>query len=83
MRLPEMHRSEHRDSAAIQLEWNRIDYYLESELPAGALVYVGRAAPQLESALYAGKKYGGGGIQFRLAEPPERAFRWMKRYAAS
>jgi hypothetical protein len=83
MRLPDMHRSEHRDSAAIKLEWNRIDYYLESELSAGALVYVGRAAPQQEGALYGGKKYGGGGIQFRLIEPPEKAFRWMRRYAAS
>jgi hypothetical protein len=46
MHLPDMHRSEHRDSAAIKLEWNRIDYDLESELPVGALVYVGRAAPQ-------------------------------------
>ena len=76
MRLPDTDRSEHRDSAAIQLEWNRIDYYLESELPAGALVYVGRAAPQQESALYGGKKYGGRGTQFRLTEPPAKALRW-------
>ena len=78
-----MHRSEHRDSAAIKLEWNRIDYYLQSDLPLGALVYVGRAAPQQESALYGGKKYGGGAIQFRLTVSPERAFRSMKRYVAS
>jgi hypothetical protein len=82
MRLPEMHRSEHRDSAAIQLEWNRIDYYLESELPAGALVYVGRLHRSWKAHCMPGKKYGGG-IQFRLAESPERAFRWMKRYATS
>ena len=83
IRLPDMHRSEHRDSAAIKLEWNRIDFYLEGELPAGALVYVGRAAPQQESALYGSKKYGGGGIQFRLTTTPDVAFQWLKRYATS
>jgi hypothetical protein len=81
--LPSLHRSEHRDRAAIKLEWNRIDYYLEGELPAGALVYVGRAAPQQESALYGDQKYGGGRIQFRLTAAPEAAFRLMKRYVAS
>jgi hypothetical protein len=83
MRLPDIHRSEHRDSAAIKLEWNRIDFYLQSELPAGALIYVGRAAPQQESALYGGKRYGGGGVQFRLTTSPEKAFQLMRRYVAS
>jgi hypothetical protein len=55
---------------------HRSDYYLESELPVGAFVYVGRAAPQQESALYGGKKYGGRGTQFRLTEPPAKALRW-------
>jgi hypothetical protein len=79
MRLPAMHRAEHRNDAAIKLEWNRLDYYLESELPIGSLVYVGRAAQQQESAAYGGKKLGGGGFQFRLTNPPER-LPWMKRY---
>jgi hypothetical protein len=83
MGLSDMDRSEHRNSASIKLEWNRIDFYLESELPAGALVYVGRAAPQQEAELYGGKKYSGGGIQFRLTTPPAIAFHWMRRYAAA
>lgn len=83
MGLPDMHRSEYRDSAAMKLEWNRVDYFLESELPVGTLVYVGRAAPQQETELYGGKKYGGGGIQFRLTSPPETAFQWMKRYVVA
>ena len=81
--LPDMHRSEHRNSAAIKLEWNRIDFYLEAALPVGALVYVGRAAPQQENALYGGKKYSGGGMQFRLTTSPAAAFQWMKRYVSS
>jgi hypothetical protein len=80
LRLPAMHRVEHRDNAAIKLEWNRLDFWIESELPIGALVYVGRAAPQQESAAYGGRRLGGGGFQFRLTEPPERALPWMKRY---
>lgn len=81
--LSDMQRGEARDSKAVLLEWNRIDYYLEGDLPIGALVYVGRAAPQQESALYGGKKYSGGGYQFWLTEKPETAFRSLKRYAAS
>ncbi len=80
LRLPAMHRAEHRANSAIKLEWNRLDYYLESELPVGSSVYVGRAAPQQESAAYGGKRLGGGGFQFRLTAPPERALPWMKRY---
>jgi len=81
--LSDMHRSEDRDNPAVLLEWNRLDYYLEADLPVGSLVYVGRAAPQQESALYGGKRYGGGGIQFRLTVPPEQAFRSMKRYTTT
>jgi hypothetical protein len=83
LRLPDVHRAEHRDSAAIKVEWNRLDYYLQGELFLGALVYVGRAAPQQETALYGGKKYSGGAIQFRLTVAPDSAFRSMKRYVAS
>lgn len=83
LKLPDMQRSEHRGGAAVKLEWNRIDYYLEGELNAGNLVYVGRASPQQESALYGGQKYAGGAIQFRLTVAPDVAFRWMKRYTAS
>ena len=80
LRLPEQHRAEHRANSAIKLEWNRLDYYLESELPVGSSVYVGRAAPQQESAAYGGKLLVGGGFQFRLTNSPERALPWMKRY---
>jgi hypothetical protein len=80
LRLPEQHRAEHRANSAIKLEWNRLDYYLESELPIGSSIYVGRAAPQQESAAYGGKSLGGGGFQFRLTSSPERALPWMKRY---
>ena len=52
------------------------------QLPVGALVYVGRAGPQQESAAYGGQKYGGGSFQFRLSQSPEIAFTTMKRYAA-
>jgi hypothetical protein len=83
LKLPDMQRAEHRDSAAVKLEWNRIDFYLEGELPVGSLVYVGRAAAQQESALYGGRKYGGGGMQVRLTTSPDKAFPWMKRYVAS
>ena len=81
LKLSGMHRAEHRSNSAIKLEWNRLDYYLESELPVGSLVYVGRAAPQQESAAYGGKKLGGGGFQFRLTQAPE-TLPWMKRYRA-
>jgi len=81
LKLPEMHRAEHRSNSAIKLEGNRLDYYLESEVPVGSLIYVGRAAPQQESAAYGGRKYGGGGFQFRLTQPPE-TLPWMKRYKA-
>jgi hypothetical protein len=81
--LSDMHRSEPRDSSAIKLEWNRLDFYLESELPIGSTIYVGRAAPQQEKAAYGQKKYGGGGMQFRLNGDPAAILSWMKRYAAS
>ena len=81
--LSSAHRSEDRAGSAVKLEWNRIDFWLEAELPVGAVVYVGRAAAQQESTLYGGRKYGGGGIQFRLTNPPQTAFAWMKRYAAA
>lgn len=79
LKLSGMHRAEHRSNSAIKLEWNRLDYYLESELPLSSLVYVGRAAPQQESAAYGGKRLGGGGFQFRLTQAPE-TLPWMKRY---
>jgi hypothetical protein len=82
LRLAAVHRAEHRDNAAVKLEWNRLDYYLESELPIGCLIYVGRAAPQQESMAYGGKKLGGGGFQFRLTDSPERMLPWMRRYEA-
>lgn len=66
LRLSDMHRAEDRDNPAVLTEWNRLDYYLEADLPIGSLVYVGRAAPQQESTLYGGKRYAGGGFQFRL-----------------
>ena len=81
LRLSDIHRSEPRRNSAVTLEWNRIDYYLESELPIGALVYVGRASAQQESAIYGGRRYEGGAFQFRLTAPPEFALPWMKRYA--
>ncbi len=82
LKLPSIDREQHRGDSGIKLEWNRLDFYLESELPVGSLIYVGRAAPQQEIAAYGGKRLGGGGYQFRLTEPPERALPWMKRYAA-
>src|SRR5580658_467950 len=82
LRLASMHREQHRADAGIKLEWNRLDYYLESELPSGALIYGGRAAPQQENAAYGAHRYGGCGYQFRLTDSPERVLRWMKRYAA-
>jgi hypothetical protein len=81
--LSDMHRAEDRDNPAVLKEWNRLDYYLEADLPSGSLVYVGRAAPQQESALYGGNKYGGGGFQFRLTDGPDRVFRSMKRHVAT
>jgi hypothetical protein len=45
---------------AVKLEWNRTDYYLESSLPVGVLVYIGSAALQQESTVYGGTKYSGG-----------------------
>ena len=81
--LSAMHREEDRDNPAITREWNRLDYFLEGDLPVGAWVYVGRAAPQQEKAAFGGKTYGGGAFQFRLTEDPERAFRSLKRYNAS
>lgn len=83
LRLSDMHRAEDRSNAAVTRKWNRLDYYLEAELPPGALVYVGRAAPQQEQALYGSGQYGGGAIQFRLTMPPAQTFPWMKRYKAS
>jgi hypothetical protein len=80
--LSSMHRAEPRDSAGIKLEWNRLDYYLEGVLPMGSLVYVGRAAPQQESAAYGRRKYSGGGYQFRLTGPPTQVLRSMKQYRA-
>lgn len=82
LRLPDMHRAEDRGNASIKRQWNRLDYYLEAELPPGVLLYVGRAAPQQEQALYGSGQYTGGAIQFRLTKPPE-TFLWMKRYQAS
>jgi hypothetical protein len=77
-----MHRVEDRSNAAVTRKWNRLDYYLEAELPTGTLVYVGRAAPQQEQALYGSGQYNGGSIQFRLTKPPHETFLWMKRYKA-
>jgi hypothetical protein len=83
MKMSDMHRAEHREGAAIKLEWNRVDFYLEGELSAGVLVYVGRAAPQQESAAYGSKKYGGGAFQFRLTAPPQQVLKSLKQYVAA
>ena len=82
LKLAAMHREQPRNDAAIKKEWNRLDFYLESELPLCSLIYVGRAAPQQEADAYGGTRYGGGGYQFRLTDSPDRVLPWMKRYAA-
>ena len=82
LKLAAMHREQPRNDAAIKKEWNRLDFYLEGDLPIGSLVYVGRAAPQQEADAYGGRRYGGGGYQFRLTDSPERVLPWMKRHAA-
>jgi hypothetical protein len=82
MGLSSMQREGPRRGAAVNLEWNRMDYWIEAELPAGGLVYVGRAAPQQEKAAYGGGKLGGCDFQFRLTQPPDVAFTSMKRYTA-
>lgn len=69
-----------RSGSAIAKEWNRLDYWIEAELPIGALVYVGRASPQQDALAYGGERYGGGDFQFRLRDNPETVFRWMRRY---
>ena len=58
-------------------------FLLESETAFGLLIYVGRAAPQQETAAYGGKRFGGGGCQFRLTDSPDRVLPWMKRCAAN
>jgi hypothetical protein len=83
LKLPDLHRGEDRDGAAVTREWNRLDFYIEGELPIGSHVYVGRAAPQQESALYGGQRYSGGAIQFRLPESPDRMLRNFKQHAAA
>ena len=55
-----------------------MDYWIEAELPVGALVYVGRAGHN-QMAAYGGQKYGGGSFRFRLCQSPEIAFTTMKR----
>ena len=82
MGLSSMQRDGPRRGAAVKLEWNRMDYWIEAELPAGSRVYVGRAAPQQETAAFGGRKLGGGDFQFRLTQPPDVAFASMRRYAA-
>jgi hypothetical protein len=82
MGLPSMQREGPRRGAAVKLEWNRMDYWIEAELPPGTLIYVGRAAPQQETAAYGGGKLGGGDFQFRLTRPPDLAFTSMRRYLA-
>jgi hypothetical protein len=82
LKLSSMHRADDRENSAIKLEWNRLDFYVEGQLPAGSLVYVGRAAPQQERAAYGGKRFGGGGYQFRLTVSPERVLRSVKHYGA-
>ena len=82
LKLSSIHRAEDRDKSAIKLEWNRLDFYLEAQLPAGSLIYVGRAAPQQEGAAYGGGRYGGGAFQFRLTDSPERLLQSVKHYSA-
>ena len=83
LKLSSMHRSQHQANSAIKSEWNRLDYYLESELPIGSTIYVGRAAAQQESAAYGAARLGGGGFQFRLTEPSEKILPWLRRYASA
>jgi hypothetical protein len=59
-----------------------MDTWIEAELAAGSLVYVGRAAPQQETAAYGGGKLGGGDFQFRLTQPPDLTFTSMTRHSA-
>ena len=80
--LSDLHRGEDRDSLGITLKMNRLDYYLEATLGPGSLVYVGRAAPQQEDALFGPQLYSGGGMQFRLPVPPDRMLRDFKTYSA-
>jgi hypothetical protein len=82
LRLSDLHRGEDRDSLAITLKMNRLDYYLEGSLPSGSLVYIGRAAPQQEDALFGRQLYSGGGMQFRLPLPPGRMLRDFKTHGA-
>lgn len=82
LRLADLHRGEDRDSLAITMKMNRLDYYVEGSLPRGSLVYVGRAAPQQEDALYGRQLYSGGGLQFRLPLAPSRMLRDFKSYSA-
>jgi hypothetical protein len=83
LRLSDLHRGEDRDSSSITLQWNRLDYYLEGELRVGSLVYVGRAAPQQETELYGGDRYGGGSIQFRLPRYPQQMLSDLKCHVAA
>jgi hypothetical protein len=70
LRLSDLNRGEDRDALAIRKSFNRLDYYLQGELPIGSLVYVGRAAKLREDALFGSENYSGGGIQFRLPWNP-------------
>jgi hypothetical protein len=81
LKLSSMHRSDVRDGLAISREFGRLDYWLEADLPLNAPIYVGRAGPLQESKLYGGQRLGRT-MQFRLTQPPEQAFSWMKRYAS-
>src|SRR5208282_433312 len=80
LRLSDLHYGEPRSSAAVLLEWNRLDFYSEGELRIGSSVYVGRSAPQQENMVYGGTTYLGGGIQFRLTTSPEQALFGIKQH---
>lgn len=77
LRLSDLHRSEDRDSLAIGKSFNRLDYYLQAELPQSSLAYVGRAAKLREDALFGSESYSGGGVQFFLPADP---FQMLDRF---
>lgn len=64
-----LHRGDERRALAVSREWGRFDYCVEALIAPGMQVYVGRTAPQQESAMYGGQHYAGGAIQFRLQSP--------------
>lgn len=80
LHLPSWQREQARADIGVKKEWSRLDFWIEADLRCGSLVYIGRTAPQKETAMYGGGEYHGGAIQFRLTEQPEIAFLSMTKY---